>query len=211
MVNQQSQSTSIKQRKIGAALVLKLGGSLLSHAELSQFLQLASQDGKGQVVIVPGGGVFADQVRLTQQQWQYDDSTAHHMAILAMQQMALLFRGLCSGLMIVDQVELIRSSMQQNVVIWSPLLSELDAAGIAANWDVTSDTLAAWLAVQLSIDHLMLVKSAEFSANSSVEQLSTLGIIDQAFAEFVQCHPLTIDCITYHQLSILAASLKKHA
>lgn len=190
-------------------IVLKLGGSLLSRAELKQFLQLASRDGQGQVVIVPGGGVFADQVRLTQQQWQYDDRTAHCMAILAMQQMALLFRGLCARLVIVDQVELIRSRLQQqNVVIWSPLPSELDAAGIAANWQVTSDTLAAWLAVQLSIDHLILVKSAEFSAGCSIEQLSTLGIIDQAFAEFVQDHPLTIDCISYHQLFTLTASLK---
>ena len=87
----------------------------------------------------------------------------------------------------------------------------VDAAGVAANWHVTSDSLAAWLAVQLSIDHLILVKAAEFSAGSSIQQLSTLGIIDQAFAEFVQYHPLTIDCITYHQFSTLAASLKKHA
>ena len=212
MVNQQSQSTSIKQRKIGAALVLKLGGSLLSHAELSQLLQLASQDGRGQVVIVPGGGVFADQVRLTQQQWRYDDRTAHCMAILAMQQMALLFQGLCAGLVIVDKVAMIRPVMQQgNVVIWSPLISELDAAGIAANWDVTSDTLAAWLAVQLLIDSVILVKSAEFPAESSLEQLSTLGIIDRAFAEFVHNHSLTVDCISYHQLPTLAASLKKYA
>jgi hypothetical protein len=53
--------------------------------------------------------------------------------------------------------------------------------------------------------------SAEFSAGCSIEQLSTLGIIDQAFAEFVQDHPLTIDCISYHQLFTLTASLKKHA
>ncbi|MBT3813136.1 MAG: uridylate kinase [Gammaproteobacteria bacterium] len=193
-------------------IVLKLGGSLLSHAELREFLQIASRDGQGQVVIVPGGGVFADQVRLTQHQWQYGDHTAHCMAILAMQQMALLFHGLCADLVIVDEVELIRLRLQQqNVVIWSPLPSELDAAGVAANWHVTSDSLAAWLAVQLSIDHLILVKAAEFSAGSSIQQLSTLGIIDQAFAEFVQYHPLTIDCITYHQFSTLAASLKKHA
>ena len=50
-------------------IVLKLGGSLLSQATLVEFLDLARQYGKGQVVIVPGGGVFADQVRLTQKQW----------------------------------------------------------------------------------------------------------------------------------------------
>ncbi|OQK18351.1 hypothetical protein AU255_11200 [Methyloprofundus sedimenti] len=191
-------------------IVVKLGGSLLSHTELAQFLQLAKQHGKGQVVIVPGGGVFADQVRITQQQWQYNDRTAHYMAILAMQQMALLFQGLCADLVIVNNVEMIRSSMQQNVVIWSPLSSELDAAGIPANWDITSDTLAAWLAVQLAIDHLILVKSADFSANSTLQHLSTFGIIDDAFVDFVRKHTLTIECISYHQISNFSASLKKH-
>jgi len=192
-------------------IVVKLGGSLLSHAALTQFLQLAKQYGKGQVVIVPGGGVFADQVRITQQQWQYEDRTAHYMAILAMQQMALLFQGLCAGLVIVNNVEMIRSSMQQqNVVIWSPLSSELDAAGIPANWDITSDTLAAWLAVQLAIDHLILVKSADFSADCTIQHLSDFGIIDKGFADFVHKHTLTIDCISYHQISTFSASLKKH-
>ena len=190
--------------------VLKLGGSLLSHASLTQILQLATKAGIGQVVIVPGGGVFAEQVRLTQQQWQYDDQTAHYMAILAMQQMALLLQSLCAGLVIVNNVAMIRASMQQHTVIWSPLSSELDATGIPASWDITSDTLAAWLAVQLSIEHVMLVKSAEFSADSTIAQLSASGVIDKAFARFVQQHSLRIECMSYHQLSALAASLKAH-
>lgn len=191
-------------------MVLKLGGSLLSHAPLTQILQLATRAVNGQVVIVPGGGVFAEQVRLTQQQWQYDDQTAHYMAILAMQQMALLLQSLCAGLVIVNNVAMIRDSMQQSTVIWSPLSSELDATGIPASWDITSDTLAAWLAVQLSIEHVMLVKSAEFSADSTIAQLSASGVIDKAFARFVQQHSLRIECIAYHQLSTLAASLKAH-
>ncbi|WP_428354140.1 uridylate kinase [Methyloprofundus sp.] len=192
-------------------IVLKLGGSLLSHAALSQFLQLAIQQGNGQLVIVPGGGVFADQVRLTQQQWQYNDRTAHYMAILAMQQVALLYQGICAELVIVNHIEKVRSCMPQQVVVWSPLASELDAAGIPASWDVTSDTLAAWLAVELAIDQLILVKSTNFSNTSSLQDLSALGIIDNAFTKFVQNHSLTIDCISYHQLSTLAARLNKHA
>ncbi len=191
-------------------MVLKLGGSLLSSATLIQFLQLAKQAGKGQVVIVPGGGVFADQVRQTQQQWQYDDRTAHYMAILAMQQMALLFQGLCPDLRIVDKVSAISANMQRNVVIWSPIPKELDAAGIPANWDITSDTLAAWLAVQLAIEHLILVKSTKHAENSTLEQLSAFGIIDHSFTDYVRHKALTIDCISYQQISILATRLNKH-
>ena len=193
-------------------IVLKLGGSLLSSPALTQYLRLASEKGHGQLVIVPGGGVFADQVRTTQKQWQYDDKTAHSMAILAMQQMALLLQGLCPDLVLVDKVTAIHAALQrQHVVVWSPLLTELDAAGVSASWDVTSDSLAAWLAIQLSVSKLILVKSASIPDNSSLEQLTHAGIIDKAFTRLVHNKPLMIECISFQQLPVLANCLKNNA
>ncbi|MDF1582649.1 MAG: uridylate kinase [Methyloprofundus sp.] len=192
-------------------IILKLGGSLLSSQILPQWLHLAVKEGKGKVVIVPGGGVFADQVRSTQKTWQYDDQTAHYMAILAMQQMALLFKGLCSDLCLVNQVEAIRPALyQKKTVVWSPLAIELDDPNIKASWDVTSDTLAAWLAVQLSADQLILVKSAQLPENATLEQLSEKNIIDQALTDFVQHNPITVNCVNLFHTSALSASLKKN-
>ncbi|BCG64200.1 MAG: 5-(aminomethyl)-3-furanmethanol phosphate kinase [Methyloprofundus sp.] len=192
-------------------IVLKLGGSLLSSAEpsyLRQWLSLASEQGKGKLVIVPGGGVFADQVRLMQKQWHYNDQKAHYMALLAMQQMALLLQGLCSNLVIIDRVTAIAPALaQQQVVLWSPLAEELDADDVPASWDVTSDSLAAWLAVQLAAAQLVLVKSVEISVDQSVEQLVALGVIDKAFAQFVQGQDLAIRCLERQQLAIFAACL----
>ena len=192
-------------------IVLKLGGSLLSNSMLIQYLELAKQKGQGQLVIVPGGGIFADQVRIAQKQWKYDDKTAHYMAILAMQQMALLFQGLCADLVLINKVTEIRPALQQhNVVVWSPLATELDAAGVPASWDVTSDSLAAWLAIQLSVISLILVKSVQIPMDATIEQLSSLGVIDKAFTGFVQNKPLVIDCISYHQLPVLASCIKNN-
>lgn len=190
-------------------IVLKLGGSLLSSPVLIEFLQLASQKGQGQLVIVPGGGVFADQVRITQQQWDFNDKTAHSMAVLAMQQMALLFQGLCPKLVLVNQRAEIHPALQRHqVVVWSPLITELDAKGVPANWEMTSDSLAAWLAIQLSAIRLMLVKSVQIPEGATLKQLSTLGIIDKGFMRMVHKKSLTIDCISSHQLSVLANCLK---
>jgi len=193
-------------------IVLKLGGSLLSSPALMQCLQLASKKGQGQLVIVPGGGVFADQVRLTQKQWQYDDQTAHYMAILAMQQMALLFQGLCADLVVVDKVAAIVPALQrQKIVVWSPLVTELDAEEISASWDVTSDSLAAWLAIQLSATRLILMKSIQIPEKTTLAELSTLGVIDKAFTRLVHNKSLMIECISYHQLSLLATCLNNNA
>ncbi|MCG8046554.1 MAG: hypothetical protein N0C89_17320 [Candidatus Thiodiazotropha endolucinida] len=72
--------------------VVKLGGSLFNSADLRDWLAVLAK--AGSLVIVPGGGPFADQVRLAQRLWQIDDSSAHLMALLAMEQFGRMLCGL---------------------------------------------------------------------------------------------------------------------
>jgi len=168
-------------------IVVKLGGSLAETDTLINCLNSVEHNFRhGKVVIVPGGGAFADQVRWAQQHWQFDDKTAHRMAILAMQQMALLFKGLKSHFAIAGSLTEIQQQLnQQKIVIWSPDIIELDNAGIQATWDITSDSLAAWLAGILSARQLILVKSAVIDVNLSLQELAEQNIVDNAFCDFV--------------------------
>jgi len=168
-------------------IIIKLGGSLSRSDTLVNCLNTVEKNYRGRaVVIVPGGGAFADQVRLAQQQWQFDDTTAHHMALLAMQQMALMFKGLKPDFAIADTVAAIHDQLnRKKTVIWSPDIIELDNAGIEASWDITSDSLAAWLAKTLSATELILIKSAPIDANLSLQQLAEQNIVDKAFCDFV--------------------------
>jgi aspartokinase-like uncharacterized kinase len=169
-------------------IVIKLGGSLAQSTALIDCLNKIQQRYQGRaVIIVPGGGMFADQVRLAQQQWQFDEVTAHHMAILAMQQMALMFKGLVPQWTIVSSLSELQLAKNLNkILIWSPNSAELDQAGIPATWDITSDSLAAWLAKQLAATELILVKSAVIDRQASLEQLAVQQIIDQGFCQQVQ-------------------------
>ncbi|MDP1770705.1 MAG: uridylate kinase [Methylobacter sp.] len=168
-------------------IIIKLGGSLSRSDTLVDCLNAAEKNYQGRaVVIVPGGGAFADQVRLAQQHWQFDDTTAHHMALLAMQQMALLFKGLKPDFVIADTVAAIKDQLvQKKTVIWSPNIIELDSAGIPASWDITSDSLAAWLANTLLAAELVLIKSAAIDSGLSLQQLAEQNIVDKAFCYFV--------------------------
>ena len=168
-------------------IVVKLGGSLAESDALIKCLNSVEQNYRhGEVVIVPGGGAFADQVRLAQQHWRFDDQIAHRMAILAMQQMALLFKGLKSQFAIAGSLTDIHKQLnQQKIVIWSPDIIELDNAGIQATWDITSDSLAAWLAEILSARELILVKSAIIDSDLSLQELAEQNIVDSAFCDFV--------------------------
>lgn len=167
--------------------IIKLGGSLSRSEALVGCLNAVEKNYRGRaVVIVPGGGAFADQVRSAQQHWQFDDITAHRMALLAMQQMALMFKGLRPDFVIADTVAAIQIQLNQKIpVIWSPDVTELDNAGIPASWDITSDSLAAWLAKTLSAAELVLIKSAAIDTGLSLHQLAEQHIVDKAFCEFV--------------------------
>ncbi len=168
-------------------IIIKLGGSLSRSNALVNCLNAVEKKYQDRaVVIVPGGGAFADQVRLAQQHWHFDANTAHHMALLAMQQMALMFKGLKPGFAVADTVAAIQDQLnRRKIVIWSPAIIELDNAGIRASWDITSDSLAAWLAGTLSASELILVKSAAIDANLSLHQLAKQDIVDRAFCDFV--------------------------
>ncbi|KJV07109.1 amino acid kinase family protein [Methylocucumis oryzae] len=167
--------------------VIKLGGSLVSTGRLLKCLNHIEHNYAEPVVIVPGGGQFADVVRQLQQDWGFDDVTAHAMAILAMQQIALMIQGLKPKFALAHSVNDIQLVLQPSkVVIWSPVLAELNAAKINASWAITSDSLAAWLAQQLHADELILVKSALINSNDSLEQLTERGIVDPCFSTFCQ-------------------------
>jgi len=164
--------------------VIKLGGSLMSDVEsLMQCLNTIEQKLKDRVVIVPGGGLFADQVRVAQKQWQFDDEIAHEMAILAIQQMALLFKSIKPSFLISNTVSI---TPNNKVIIWSPDIQLLNQNAIKASWDITSDSLAAWLANQIQANELILVKSAEISANMTINQMQKQGLVDKAFETFTQ-------------------------
>ncbi|MDD5112549.1 MAG: uridylate kinase [Methylobacter sp.] len=178
-------------------IVVKLGGSLEQSGTLLDCLQQIEQHYQNDsVVIVPGGGVFADQVRMAQLRWQFDDRTAHVMALLAMQQMALLINGLKSQFTIAETVADIQAqSGQAQTLIWSPNIHELDVAGITASWDITSDSLAAWLAGAVSASDLILVKSAVIEPDQNLAELAARGTIDNAFCAAVQNAAFTIHII----------------
>jgi len=162
--------------------VIKLGGSLMNDVEsLTQCLNTIEQKVKDKVVIVPGGGLFADQVRLAQKQWQFNDEIAHEMAILAMQQMALLFKSIKPNFLVSNTVS---TKFDNKVVIWSPDIKQLNQDGIEASWDITSDSLSAWLAKKIEADELILVKSADVPEKMTIKQMQKQGLVDKAFEQF---------------------------
>ncbi|HEU4709193.1 MAG TPA: uridylate kinase [Methylophilaceae bacterium] len=166
--------------------VIKLGGSLLGSPELEHWLDIVSRHGDGKVVIVPGGGVFADAVREAQHRSGINDHVAHNLAVLAMDQYGVLMAGLNRKLATAaSELEIAERGWQHRGIVWLPSKMVCADEDIPASWDVTSDTLAAWLAQTLNAEHLILVKTARPDpARVSYEALAKDGVVDQRFADF---------------------------
>lgn len=163
--------------------VIKVGGSLARDAGLAACLEHINAQYKTDIIVVPGGGAFADQVRLAQQTWGVDEVIAHQMAILAMQQMALLFHGLQPRWKLLKKLTLLQQQ-QATVGIWFPELALLNQAAIPASWDISSDSLAAWLAGQLGATELIVVKAAPVKRDTPLSILQQQGMLDAAFLQY---------------------------
>jgi len=168
-------------------VVVKLGGSFAFSAHLRDWLE-ALATCAGHVVIVPGGGLFADAVRAAQPRMGFDDGTAHHMALLAMEQYGRALIGLSDLLSPAESAEAIRRDLAaKHVPVWMPTRMVLSATDIAPTWETTSDTLAAWLAGKIGAGRLLILKHGEFASGAARgEDLAAMGVVDDAFARHVR-------------------------
>lgn len=143
--------------------VLKIGGSLARDAALPELCRELSVCGlKHPVLVVPGGGLFADAVRDCHRRFPLSESAAHWMAILGMDQFGLLLADLTPGARTVtDPAAAVATAKEGHVPILLPSawLRRLDP--LPHSWDVTSDSIAAWTAASLRVSPVVLVKDRD--------------------------------------------------
>jgi 5-(aminomethyl)-3-furanmethanol phosphate kinase len=145
----------------GVELVVKVGGSLLkSPADLDRVLSAfgsASRDRR--LLIVPGGGPFADAVRAADERLHLSDDAAHWMAILAMDQYAHVLAERMNGSMLVDDLKAVDAALAAGrIPVLAPYRWLRDADPLPHSWDVTSDSIAAWIAGAVGARELLLIK-----------------------------------------------------
>lgn len=168
-----------------APWVVKIGGSLAESPDLPPWLEVIARASRP-IVVVTGGGPFADEVRALQRRWSFPDATAHRMAIMAMEQYAHMLAGLSARLAPASSAEDIAARLREGLVpVWLPVAMTADHPDIPESWSVTSDSLAVWLAGEIGADRVILVKSAPPPPGPvDAAELAARGLVDDAFARF---------------------------
>ena len=187
--------------------VVKLGGSLAFAPALTEWLAALAAGG-GRAILVPGGGPFADQVRDAQSRRPFDDATAHRMALLAMEQYGLMLCGLHPALRpAASRAAIARLRRQGLVPVWLPSVMALGRPEIAESWNVTSDSLAAWLAGVLCLRQLVLVKSAPPPEPATAERLAAAGYVDPMLPDLLRRYRIAARCVTADEATNFGAAM----
>jgi 5-(aminomethyl)-3-furanmethanol phosphate kinase len=142
--------------------VVKVGGGLAREAGDEALRTLCHAIGdagaRHELLVVPGGGAFADAVREHDSRFALRPAAAHRMAILAMEQFGWLLSDLVPGAVPCTDLATARAAAARGA---TPIL--LPAALLAgdplpASWTVTSDSIAAWVAGAAQAGRLVLLK-----------------------------------------------------
>jgi aspartokinase-like uncharacterized kinase len=140
--------------------VIKVGGGLTAvPGALDRVCATVAEVARyHRLLVVPGGGPFADTVRKQQTGLGVSEHASHLMAILAMDQYAFVIAEKIAGCILLEEpgeVSEIRAA-RPGVLAPSRWLRSADV--LPHSWDVTSDSIAAFVAGALGAAQLILVK-----------------------------------------------------
>lgn len=165
--------------------VIKVGGSLAEKPHVLKTLcnRLRELSKKHSIIVVPGGGKFADVIREFDQKYTLSLDAAHRMAILGMDQFGMLLSQVipnsCATYSLRDAKRL---SEGRAVPIILPSQMMFQEGPLEPSWDVTSDSIAAYVASQLNAHKLILATDVDGIYKSNPKKHPNTNLIPKLSA-----------------------------
>jgi len=144
--------------------VVKIGGGLLGKAGAFDLVieALTAFAPRRRIAVVPGGGPFADAVRQMFRRIKIGEDAAHWMAVLGMDQYAHALAARIPNAVLVDAPEAITAVVKAGrLPVVAPYRWLRGADPLPHSWDVTSDSITAWIAGALRARRIVLIKPAD--------------------------------------------------
>jgi aspartokinase-like uncharacterized kinase len=177
-------------------VVVKLGGGVLAHTEHfnAALAAISAAARVNRLLVVPGGGLFADVVRDIDRRLTLSDDASHWMAVLAMDQYAELLASKLAGGVVVSTLREITVALDAGhvpVLASSRWLREVDP--LPHSWDVTSDSIAAWVAGEVGARSLVLIKPPGAHGKATVDSYFAHALPERVTATVVTADRLEAD------------------
>jgi aspartokinase-like uncharacterized kinase len=158
-------------------VVIKIGGGLsaIPGALESTCSAVAVAGRRASIVVVPGGGPFADAVRAFDLEHRVSPDASHWMAILAMDQYAHVLTEGIEGAVLVEEPGAVFAAVDPvGVAVLAPSRWMRAADVLPHTWDATSDSVAAFVAGALDAEQLILVKPSTTGTDAVDRCFSTV-------------------------------------
>ncbi|MHA1409914.1 MAG: amino acid kinase family protein [Candidatus Odinarchaeia archaeon] len=146
-------------------IVVKVGGSLFVDFNKTALIfntLLELIHGGYRLVVVPGGGMFADSIRMLQKKYNITDDAAHWLAILSMVQTAYLIMDINKYAVIFSNIKELNALYDKNFL---PIVNAHDFLKsddrLPHSWDITSDSISVFIANKLNSKKLILLKDVD--------------------------------------------------
>jgi aspartokinase-like uncharacterized kinase len=163
-------------------VIVKIGGGLLAAAgDLDRVVTaVAALARVCRVLVVPGGGPFADAVRDVDRRLRLPHATAHWMAVLAMDQYAhLIASRVDAGIVVFTLADAIAAADDGRVPVLAPFRWLHEEDPLPHAWEVTSDSIAAWISAAAGAREIVVVKPRGASG---------ANLVDPCFARVLPWH-----------------------
>lgn len=187
-------------------VVIKVGGSLGAWKGIGRLLDSIERwKGSANVLVVPGGGIFADLVRAEYRRSRLSEHAAHRMAILAMDQYGLQLCDLATRAAPATSLNQVMGVIRGGrLPVYLPSRSLMGRDPFTPSWRVTSDSIAAYITELVKAGTLLLLKSVDgiFAKDPKIDpaapllpsvarsRLSRYSAVDREFGRWLN----GIDC-----------------
>ncbi len=187
----------MSEKRMRKREIIKLGGSLIEIGrDIIQVLRVYAEKKDITILLIPGGGPFAEVVRTLSEDGSLTEEAAHWMAVFAMHQYGLFLAN--------DELPVVESldGIEGHLCIIQPyqILKADDC--LPHTWDVTSDTIAAFVANKLGEDTFikltdvdgLLDEGGRLIEEMRVEEMIEKGIrgcVDAALPDFLMQHNMS--------------------
>ncbi len=172
--------------------VFKIGGKILEDFEnlkstISQLEQLYNENFIDKIVIIPGGGSFANFIRKIYSELQFTEETAHWMGIISMNYNGLEISKKFPNLQVIDNYENLKET-SKTFCIFLPYKFIKENDKLPHSWDVTSDSISLFIAKQLELNKCFLIKDVDGILNSENQVIKDISA--SQFKDMMQSNKL---------------------
>ncbi len=139
--------------------IVKIGGSWLKNPKLPVLINSLQKFSKQKIVLVVGGGVFAETVRSVYTSIKMKQETGHILAMKATEIFAYYLKSINPNISITFKIS---NFFVKKLNLWLPTEILSYEAKFEKNWESTSDSIATWLYSNTKSKGVIFIKSLSF-------------------------------------------------